>query len=156
MCTCNIDEIMDMLDWKNSIEVQEKGVELGCKVRCINVFQQPGHPGHCKNVWDNCAKILSQKSDETLKPYIYNLLEWLEDSNWPGAGIIFERLMKYNNVQHLAYWVEECARMADATKNRLWQINLAALLEYEQLVNHLSNDVIEMLRTAHFDEDDGE
>ena len=84
MCTCNIDEIMDMLDWNNSIEVQEKGIELGGKVRCINVFLQPGHPGHCKNVWDNCAKILSQKSDETLKPYISNLLEWIEDSNWPG------------------------------------------------------------------------
>ena len=38
----------------------------------------------------------------------------------------------------------------------MWQISLAALLEYEQLADHLPNDIVEMLRTAHFDEEDEE
>lgn len=46
--TVNIDEIMDMLDWNNPPEVQEGGRVLARKVRCINVFLQPGHPGHVK------------------------------------------------------------------------------------------------------------
>ena len=40
----NIDYIMELLDWNNSIEKQEQGVELAKEVKCINVFLQPG--GH--------------------------------------------------------------------------------------------------------------
>ena len=73
-----------------------------------------------------------------------------------GAGIIFQRLMKYKDVEWLAFGVKECALMAEGTKNRMWQISLADLLEYEQLADHLPNDIVEMLRMAHFDEEDGE
>lgn len=34
----NIDYIMDLLDWNNSIEMQEQGVKLANDVICINVF----------------------------------------------------------------------------------------------------------------------
>ena len=40
------------------------------KVRCINVFLQPGHMGHCKNVWDNCAIIWMGSTPKAFKAAI--------------------------------------------------------------------------------------
>lgn len=54
----NIDAIMALLDWNNSAEQQERGIELAKNVKCINVFLQPNQREYGKNVWDNCAKIL--------------------------------------------------------------------------------------------------
>ena len=59
----NIDAIMALLDWNNSAEQQERGIELAKNVKCINVFLQPNQREYGKNVWDNCAKILSERSN---------------------------------------------------------------------------------------------
>ena len=56
----SIDEIMEMLDWNNSDEIQKKGIQLAEDIQSINVFILPMHPGHNHNLWDNCAVILSQ------------------------------------------------------------------------------------------------
>ena len=125
----DIDEIMDMLDWNNSIEIQEKGRELSQTIRCINVFLQPGHPGHCKNVWDNCAIILAKRSDEEFTPYLYRLLEWLIDMNWPGAPCIFERLKNYQDKDWINYVLNDCIGEAKALKEDNW---LNALLELKK------------------------
>ena len=52
----NIDAIMALLDWNNSAEQQERGIELAKNVKCINVFLQPNQREYGKNVWDNCAE----------------------------------------------------------------------------------------------------
>lgn len=57
----NIDEIMDMLDWNMSVEIQKKGLVLANSIKSINVFLQPLDSKHNKNVWENCAKILLKK-----------------------------------------------------------------------------------------------
>ena len=36
--------------------------------------------------------ILSERSDKELHPYLYQLLDWILDMNWPGAFCIWERL----------------------------------------------------------------
>lgn len=72
----DIDYIMSLLDWNNSEEEQEKGIELAKKVKCINVFLQPVFP-FGKNVWDNCAKVLDSKTNEELSPYLTELMTWL-------------------------------------------------------------------------------
>ena len=92
----DIDTIMDMLDWNNPMEVQEKGRQFAKDIRCINVFLQPGHSGHGKNVWDNCAIILSKRTDQELTPYLDKLFEWLMDMNWPGAECILNRLKEFH------------------------------------------------------------
>ena len=92
----NIDYIMDLLDWNNSAEEQEKGIRLARDVKCINVFLQPRsnrYHRYNKNVWDNCAKILSDRSDEELEPYLTALFEWIEDLNWPGAIVYWNVLI---------------------------------------------------------------
>ena len=44
--------------------------------------------------WENCAKVICEKTDEELNKYTCEMLEWLQDINWPGAFLIMERLEK--------------------------------------------------------------
>ncbi len=125
----NIDDIMDMLDWNNPPDVQEKGRMLARKIRCINVFLQPGHLGHCKNVWDNCAQILSERSDLELRPYFCELLEWLIDMNWPGAECIFQRLIQFQDTNWFEHNINECKHEAGVLGEEIWLSNLCKLQE---------------------------
>lgn len=125
----NIDYIMDLLDWNNSIEKQEQGIEMAKDVKCINVFLQPCSKNYNKNVWDNCAKILSARSNEELSPYIIELMEWLQDMNWPGAFCIFDRLKEMVNEQLFQYSYTICLKCARALDDETWESNLKMLNE---------------------------
>ena len=123
----NIDDIMDMLDWNQSKEEQEKGLKLAKNIKGINVFIQPLDPKHNKNVWENCAKVLSERSDEELKPYIISLLEWLQDMNWPGAFIIFERLKIYKDKENFDWSYYVVMNRAVKLNDEIWKDNLIEL-----------------------------
>ena len=125
----NIDYIMDLLDWNNSIEKQEQGIEMAKDVKCINVFLQPCSKNYIKNVWDNCAKILSARSNEELSPYMIELMEWLQDMNWPGAFFIFNRLKEMKNEQLFQYSYTICLKCARALDDETWESNLKMLNE---------------------------
>ena len=73
------EKIMDMLDWHMPAEIQAKGIFLAKNTETIIPFIQPVTPKHNKNVWGNCAEIIAERSDEELKPYLVELLEWLQD-----------------------------------------------------------------------------
>ena len=77
----NIDVIMDMMSWDSDKEEQKKGIELAKNIKCLDAFVQPNNNVHGKDVWENCALVLSAKSDNDLKPLVFDLLEWLEDIN---------------------------------------------------------------------------
>lgn len=79
----DITEIMDMLDWHKLPEIQTKGIAQAKDAETIRPFIQPLTPEHNKNVWENCAAIIAEKSDEKLRPYLAELLEWVQDMNWP-------------------------------------------------------------------------
>ena len=66
-CMVNIDYIMGLLDWNNPESMQEESRARAREVSCINVFIQPCDRKYNKNVWDNCALILSERSDEELQ-----------------------------------------------------------------------------------------
>lgn len=123
----NIDDIMDMLDWNQSKEEQEKGLKLSKNIKSINVFIQPLDPKHNKNVWENCVKVLSERSDDELKPYIISLLEWLQDMNWPGAFIIFERLKNYKDKENFDWSYYEVMNRAVKLNDEIWKENLIEL-----------------------------
>ena len=125
----NIDEIMDMLDCNNSVETQEKGIELAKNVKCINVFILPEHLECSKNVWENCAKILADRTDKELLPYLTNILLWIEDMNWPGAIIIDDRLKKFHDMKMLSFAIKECVKRASETDNHIWLENLSELMD---------------------------
>lgn len=119
-----IEKLMEMLDWNNPIDIQEKGCALCAEFKNLEVFLQPVEDAYNKNVWDNCAEILSRKSDEELAPYLCALFEWLQDMNWPGACCILERLRRYGikTVYDIAY--AECVEKAMTTNDEIWLENL--------------------------------
>ena len=141
----DIDEIIKMLDWNNSIEVQEKGIELARDIKCINAFMFPVYK-YSKSVWGNCAKILAEKTDEVLKPYLPILLEFLQDLNWPGSPIILERLQNFTKTEWLCTEFQESVEKAKATDDHMWLIWLAELLDNEKLKEMLPNDMLEFLK----------
>ena len=143
---CNIDEIMDMLDWNNSEAVQQKGVELAKNINNICAFVQPNAPG--KSVWENCARIITDRSDDKLKPYLLQLLEWLQDMNWPGAEIIRERLKTYGEMEMLVFNVECCVEKAVACgkfDEMKFLDNISELLDNKKLKMALSIKTLETL-----------
>lgn len=122
----NIDYIMNLFDWNNSDENQNRGLELAKDVKCISVFIQPGSP-YGKNVWDNCAKALARKDDKELEPHLIALLEWLQDMNWPGAFCILDRLQKYKDDIYLDLCLTICLRKAKTLDDETWEYNLNML-----------------------------
>lgn len=84
-----IDEIFDMLDCGNPQETQQKGIELAGSVEHLFVFLKPW--GN-RRIWENCAIILSKRTDEELSNYMDQLFDWAVDSGCPGAKIIKDRL----------------------------------------------------------------
>jgi hypothetical protein len=64
-------------------------------VKYLYPFLQPVLPnGKSESVWEPCAKVIVDRSDEELAPYLSFLFEWLQDLNWPGSEIILDRLAK--------------------------------------------------------------
>lgn len=144
---CNIDEIMDMLDWNNSIEVQQKGLFLAKDIKSINVFILPMHPECNKNVWENCAKILADKTDTMLNPYLTELLRWLEDLNWPGALIVMERLKLFVETELLGFSLRESVKIANAINHDMWLKNLSELLDNETLKKNITAETLSILKS---------
>ena len=119
----NIDYIMDLLDWNNSAEDQILGIQLAREVKCISAFLQPDAP-YGKRVWDNCAKILSERTDEELSYHLISLMEWLQDMNWPGAFCIFDRLQKYEDNHLYNTDLSICIKKAKMLNDEVWENNL--------------------------------
>ena len=116
----DIDYIMELLDWNRTEEEQAKGRELARDVKSINVFLQPNG----KNLWDNCALILAERSDEELEPYLLNLMAWLEDMNWPGAFCILDRLNRYADTSMFNWTLKSSLELAKAMHAKIWRKNL--------------------------------
>ena len=125
----DIDYIMYLLDWNNSMEKQEQGIKLAKNVKSINAFLQPNGRYYGKNVWDNCAKILSERSNEELSPYLIELMEWLQDMNWPGAFCILERLKGMVNEPLFQRSQTICIKYAKALEDAVWESNLQMLVK---------------------------
>lgn len=119
-----VNTLMQMIDWNAPPEVQAKGRLLAREITNIDVFLQPLTPFYSKNVWENCAIILSERNDDELEPFLFEMLEWLQDMNWPGATCILSRLLKYENEQILMQVVESCLLKAKISHDNIWERNL--------------------------------
>ncbi len=140
-----IDELFDMLSWDSDEETQRKGIELAQHVKCFSVFLQPHGLKHSKDVWENCAKIVAAYSDETLKYCLQELLEWLQDMNWPGAEIVLQRLIEFKDPGFLSLFIEHCVKEALVCDDQAWLGNMAALLENDNLKSTLPIDIYNTL-----------
>ena len=123
----NIECIFNMLDWNNPIDIQVKGRNLAQEIKNFSVFLQPNTPHFNKNIWENCAAILSKKTDEELSLYLQPLLEWIQDLNWPGALCILYRLRDYKDKNYLNIIKNKCECEAIHMNDDVWLDNLHLL-----------------------------
>ena len=124
-----IECIMKMLDWNSSKEIQQKGRKKAEKIKDLNMFIQPADKKYNKNVWENCAIILQDKSDEELGPYLERILEWLQDMNWPGAELILERMLCYKDKKTILKEVKRSIEKATKGKDIVWEETLKKLVK---------------------------
>lgn len=134
----DINNILEMLDWNNDIKIQKEGLLHAEKVKCLNVFIQPMDKLLNKNIWDNCALVISSKEDELLVPYLPRLLDWIQDMNCPGSIHIFDRLRNFKNYEQLSIAISERIIIATALKDEIWLSNLEELSICEELKNKVN------------------
>ena len=70
---------------------------------------------------------MADKSDAELCPYLPNLLEWLQDLNWPGAQLIYDRLTELSK-KDIKNPLSECLSLAEARGDKPWE---EALLDFK-------------------------
>lgn len=76
------EKILQEMSWNTPSETQQNAINKALKHENISFLMQPIM---YKSSWENCAKVISQKSEKELKPYLNELLKWIQDLNWPGA-----------------------------------------------------------------------
>ncbi len=126
--SCNINELFKLLSQSSSAEQQKLGIEMANKIEFLSVLIMPVED---KSVWENCAKVLAGKSDDELRIYISRLFEWLMGMNWPGADIIYERLLNVP-AEMLIPEYEFSLERARQTEDHSWEMSLKYFYnEYE-------------------------
>ena len=129
----DIDRIMYLIDWNRSPAEQQEGISLAREVICIKAFFQPSGPGYSKSVWENCATIICERSDEKLIPYIPDMIQWLEDLNWPGAEQIQQRLIAFQDVFMLAAILNHDVPDLEKLGKTSWLMFISDLLNNRKL-----------------------
>lgn len=123
----SIDKIFEYLSWENNTEIQKQGLKLANNIDNLSVLIMPIED---KSIWENCAKVLVSKSDEKLKIYFFELFEWLKDMNWPGAYLIYDRLICASSEFFLPAYQYNLS-MAKQTQDCAWEMVLNDLfVEY--------------------------
>lgn len=119
-----IDYVMNLISNNKSIEDQKRGICLARDIKNLTRFLRPEFSEENIKIWDNCAIILAERSDEELLPYLIDLFKWLKDLSWPGAVCILQRLRKYKDQETFNIAYSSCMKCAKALKDRNWQRNL--------------------------------
>lgn len=148
----NYIEIYSMLDEELKQEVQDRGIELACETREIEKFILPMHPHYNKNIWANCARIIEKKTDKELERYLPELLEWLQDLNWPGAFEILNRLKRFDGKILVKPYMKAFELILKKDKdNQEWGDTLSALIENKSLVKELPQHIYLKIKTRYND-----
>lgn len=120
----SIDRIFEMLYRDNDEETQRLGIEEAKKIKYLSVLIQPIES---ESIWENCAKVLADKSDAELCPYLPSLLEWTKLLCLPGAQLIYDRLTELSK-KDIKNPLSECLSLAEARGDKPWE---EALLDFK-------------------------
>ena len=140
-----VDIVINMLSWHNSPEDQKMGIALARQLCRLDSLFQPFTNGYSKDVWNNCALVISDFSDNELLPFISEMLFWLQDMNWPGAEIIQKRLVSFQKTQELAETLDGLIEKCIASADDIWLANLAELLRNPDLIPYLKREAYSAL-----------
>ena len=134
--TVDIDTLFEMLDERKPIELQEEAIREARKIKSLSIFMQPIE---YKLSWKTCAKVICEKTDEELNKYTCEMLEWLQDINWPGAFLIMERLEKMEP-QFLVHAVGYQVKQALLLKDNEWLGWMSYLIKNKKFYDALSEE----------------
>ena len=134
--TVDIDTLFVMLDEEQPTEVQEAALREARKIKSLSVFMQPIE---YKWSWENCAKVICEKTDKELDTYICEMLKWRRDLTRPGAFLIMERLEKMDS-QLLVYAVGYQVKQAILLKDNEWLTYMSYLLKNKKLYDAFSEN----------------
>ena len=132
----SIDEIYDLFVWDTQLSDDEydarvqKGIDAAKQIKNLFPFMQPiiVPPEKSKMVWEPCAKIVAMRSNKELEPFLLMLLEWIQDLNWPGALMIYNRLTQIPfSSMELAF--RHTRTMAEQTNDSCWLAVLDGLYQ---------------------------
>ena len=146
MCESDINKIYQMLCWDTPEDVQLEGIKLAKEMSDLTPLILPLYEGS-QSIWDNCAKALSELSDDRLEKYLPLLLEWLQDLNWPGALTILERLTAFSGqkLKNSFIKVTEHAISFHNEEGLRWLDYLSELLDNQELKQLLPNKTLEIM-----------
>ena len=73
-----------------------------------------------KNLWRNEARVIVRLDNAILERYLNNLLDWLFDLNWPGAELIYDRIVRLPHTPNVDRTIEDTFAFAQKcfAKNR--------------------------------------
>ena len=144
----NINEIYKLLNWQSSVDEQVKGIRLAISLDDLSLLILPYANGESKGLWENCAKALSEISDDRLEKYLPSLLEWLQDLNWPGSLIILDRLKVFNGKKLKKPYIERVtyASNLNSEEGQMWLDYLSELLDNEELKAELPKPILEKVQ----------
>ena len=135
-----IDIILDLLRWDRTAEEQAQGIAMAEEVVILKPFFRPTVPGNSKSVWENCAVVICQRSDAELTPYLADMFAWLEDLNWPGALLIQERLMAFQETEALVACLDDFVATHVHMNYRSWLHDLSPLLLNTKIAVAVADD----------------
>lgn len=140
-----IGEVYTSLSINSNAEILDESMNILRAERELSLLIMPKANAF---VWECCAKVLSEKTDEELQPYLYKLLEWLMDLNWPGALVILDRLKCFSGSKLLLPFSAciESAKSLNNDEGNRWLYYLYELLENASLKEILPNHIIEELQ----------
>ena len=123
-----LDYLEDLDVSESSHETQEEAVRILTSYVATSIpsIQFLIRPFAWKDVWDNAARIIVAQTDAALERYIPQLLIWLTDINWPGADLIFKRLIQFSG-EKLEAWIDDAKRWAKMDGNLYWEESLEDL-----------------------------
>lgn len=128
------ESILKDLSWNSTADQIKSGFIAALQETDHQYLLQPtGHFGS----WENASILFLILGDEEIEPYLGDLLDWLQDLNWPGARRILDRLRGVSS-ELLAIPLEHAAKLATESRDESWLSNISILIANPRM-NQLLN-----------------
>jgi hypothetical protein len=107
------------LDWNLPLEKQNETIEKLLENISENDIKILINRNFEKKYWDNASIILYKTDNRLLKKFVPDLLEWLQDMNWPGFDNIIITLLKIGKLDVLPH-ISKALMIAESRNDYLW------------------------------------
>lgn len=134
----NIKELIRDLDWSKPKEFQKMAIEQLLEIDDSELVFLAQQNELCKKYcWHNAAIVLKAIGYPRIKTVIPYLMEWFQDTNWPGVKTITEIFRGIEPLELLPY-IDDVSKRAIFDKDEMWAFGIIRLLRdigLEYLIN---------------------